>query len=219
MSEAQNAPGGLPGPTRLHHSTTRFIVMLVVGIIAAAGMGVTGEWIPAGIVGWAAACVTYLLWVWFTVWGMDAATTASHSTREDPGRALSDLLVLVASLASLGALMSLLIEARASERMFLALLAVVSVALSWGLIHTLFTLRYASLYYQGPDGGVDFNQAEPPSYGDFAYLAFTLGMTFQVSDTTLQDHAIRMTALRHALLSFVFGTLILATLINLVAGL
>lgn len=219
MSEPRNAPGGLPGHTRLHHSTTRFVVMLLVGIIATIAMGVRGEWIPAAIVGWAAACVTYLLWVWFTVWRMDAATTASHSTREDPGRAISDVLVLVASLASLGALVSLLIEARASERIVLAVLAVVSVALSWGLIHTLFTLRYASLYYQGPDGGVDFNQAEPPTYGDFAYLAFTLGMTFQVSDTTLHEHAIRITALRHALLSYVFGTLILATLINLVAGL
>jgi uncharacterized membrane protein len=219
MSELPIGPGGLPGPARLHHSTTRFVVMLLVGITAAVGMGMAAEWIPAVIVGWAVACVTYLLWVWLTVGRMDAATTASHSTREDPGRALSDLMVLVASLASLGALVALLIEARASERIFLALLAVVSVALSWGLVHTLFTLRYASLYYQGPDGGVEFNQAEPPSYGDFAYLAFTIGMTFQVSDTTLQAHLIRMAALRHALLSYVFGTLILATLINLVAGL
>jgi uncharacterized membrane protein len=128
-------------------------------------------------------------------------------------------MVLVASLASLAAIASLLIEARASEKIFIAVLAVVSVALSWGLVHTLFTLRYASLYYEGPDGGVDFNQDEPPDYGDFAYLAFTLGMTFQVSDTTLHTHAIRMAALRHALLSYLFGTIILATLINLVAGL
>ena len=150
---------------------------------------------------------------------MDASTTASHATREDPGRAISDLLVVIASLASLGAPVSLLIEARASERITIAMLAVMSVALSWALIHTLFTLRYASMYYHGPDGGVDFNQAQAPNYGDFAYLAFTLGMTFQVSDTTLQTHAIRMAALRHALLSYLFGTIILATLINLVAGL
>ena len=84
-----------------------------------------------------------------------------------------------------------MIEARPSERIVIAALAVVSTALSWGLVHTLFTLRYASLYYHGPDGGVNFNQAEPPNYGDFAYLAFTVGMTFQVSDTTLKQHAIR----------------------------
>ncbi|WP_241972941.1 DUF1345 domain-containing protein [Cryobacterium sp. TMT2-14] len=106
-----------------------------------------------------------------------------------------------------------------TARGILAAAAVLSVGLSWILVHTLFTLRYASLYYSGPDGGVDFNQVVPPSYGDFAYLAFTIGMTFQVSDTSLQTHAIRMTALRHSLLSYLFGSFILATLINLVAGL
>jgi len=82
----------------------------------------------------------------------------------------------------------------------------------------LFTLRYALLYYRGRDGGVDFNQDDPPRYTDFAYLAFTVGMTFQVSDTDLKTHTIRATALRHALLSYLFGSVILATTINLVAG-
>jgi len=75
------------------------------------------------------------------------------------------------------------------------------------------------LYYTGPDGGVSFNQSEAPRYADFAYLAFTIGMTFQVSDTDLQTLAIRATVLRHALLSYLFGAVILATTVNLVAGL
>jgi len=116
---------------------------------------------------------------------------------------------------------AVLLETRttAGQQGIQAGVAVLSVALSWVLLHTLFTLRYASLYYSGVDGGVDFNQAAPPSYGDFAYLAFTLGMTFQVSDTNIEDHSVRMTALRHGLLSYLFGSVILATLINLVAGL
>jgi uncharacterized membrane protein len=94
------------------------------------------------------------------------------------------------------------------------------VALSWAMVHTIFTLRYARDYYVGePDGGVDFNDGARPRYSDFAYLAFTIGMTFQVSDTPLQGHAIRRDALRHALLSFVFSTGILATTVNLVASL
>jgi uncharacterized membrane protein len=75
------------------------------------------------------------------------------------------------------------------------------------------------MYYEGAEGGVNFHQDEPPSYRDFAYLALTLGMTFQVSDTDLRTTAIRATALRHALLSYVFGTVILAATINLIAGL
>jgi uncharacterized membrane protein len=65
---------------------------------------------------------------------------------------------------------------------------------------------------------VDFNQKNDPDYGDFAYLAFTLGMTYQVSDTSITSREIRRTALRHALLSYLFGAVILATVINLVAG-
>lgn len=198
------------------------IVMLAAGVLAASGTAALGGWLLAPIIGWAAASVVYLVWVWLTIGHMDAATTASHATREDPSRAVSDLLVLFASLASLGAIVFLLVQEHATPlevRGSLAGVAVVSVALSWGLIHTLFTLRYASLYYWDQEGGIDFNQDEPPRYSDFAYLAFTLGMTFQVSDTNLQTNDIRATAMRHGLLSYVFGSVILATLINLIVGL
>ena len=207
---------------RLHRSSTRLFGMFGAGVVAAALAGLSWSWTLAPIMGWAAACVTYVSWVWLTIGPMDSSRTASHATREDSSRGAADILILLSSLASLGALVFLLVETHATfgaGRGILAAAAVVSVGLSWLLVHTLFTLRYASLYYSGPDGGVDFNQAEPPSYGDFAYLAFTLGMTFQVSDTSLQSHAIRMTALRHSLLSYLFGSFILATLINLVAGL
>lgn len=195
--------------------------MLVVGVIAAVVTGMLDAWPFSLIIGWAAACVTYIAWVWLAVGRLDATETAHHATREDPSRRASELLVLLASLASLGAIAFLLQAASTSlsQRGGLAAIAVASVALSWALIHTLYTLRYASLYYRGEDGGIDFNQPDAPSYGDFAYLAFTIGMTYQVSDTSIQTHQIRMTALGHALLSFPFGAGILATLINLVAGL
>jgi uncharacterized membrane protein len=86
-------------------------------------------------------------------------------------------------------------------------------------VHSLFTLEYARLYYEEPVGGVDFNQQERPTYRDFAYLAFTLGMTYQVSDTSIGSSAVRAVALRHALLSSVFGAVIIAATINLVVGL
>ncbi|TFC48578.1 DUF1345 domain-containing protein [Cryobacterium sp. TMT1-21] len=207
---------------RIHRSSTRLVAMFCVGVLAATGMGFTSEGVMAPIVGWAAACVTYVTWVWATIGPMDSNLTASHATREDPSRGVADILILLSSLGSLGALVFLMVQTHATtgtQRGVLAAAAVLSVGLSWVLVHTLFTLRYASLYYAGPDGGVDFNQPAPPNYGDFAYLGFTLGMTFQVSDTSIQDHRIRMTALRHGLLSYVFGSFILATLINLVAGL
>jgi uncharacterized membrane protein len=129
------------------------------------------------------------------------------------------LSAAVASLAAVGFFLLQASSAKGSSQDVLAATGVATVALSWFVVHTVFVLRYALLYYTGHDGGVDFNQPTPPRYSDFAYLAFTLGMTFQVSDTDLQTPAIRATALRHALLSYLFGAVILATTINLVAGL
>lgn len=196
--------------------------MVVVGAIVGLATGILGGWLIAPVVGWAAAIVLYTVWVWGTIAPLDAAETATHATREDPSRPVADLLLILANLASLGSILIVLLEARTASgptQIGLAALALIGVALSWLLVHTLFTLRYASLYYEGDDRGVDFNQSEPPRYSDFAYLSFTLGMTFQVSDTNLTSSKIRLTAMRHALMSFLFGSIILATLINLVAGL
>jgi uncharacterized membrane protein len=100
-----------------------------------------------------------------------------------------------------------------------ALVGVGSVAAAWLMVHTIFTVRYALLYYTDSAGGINFNQSEPPAYADFAYVAFTIGMTYQVSDTDLKSRAIRRTALRHGLLSYLLGAVILAATVNLVAGL
>ena len=96
---------------------------------------------------------------------------------------------------------------------------VASVVVSWLLVHTIFTLKYARLYYGDPEGGVDFENKVRPPYSDFAYLSFTIGMTFQVSDTDIKSKQIRRTILRHAWLSFPMGAVIIATTINVVAGL
>jgi len=97
-------------------------------------------------------------------------------------------------------------------------LAIASVALAWLSVHTVFLLRYARIYFTPPDGGIDFG-GEPPDYRDFAYLALTIGMTFQVSDTDLTAKRVRRVALHHALLSYLFGTVIVAITVSSVAGL
>jgi len=207
---------------RKRTSLLRISAMAVVGVLTALSAGLAGFWQFAAVLGWAAACVVYIGWVWLAVGRMNPQQTSAHATREQPARSLADLLLLLASVASLFALMFVLVEAKAIHgpaKVLLAVLAISSVVLSWLLVHTLFTLRYAELYYTGEDGGVDFKQEEAPRYADFAYLSFTLGMTFQVSDTDIRSSEIRITALRHALLSYVFGSVILAATVNLIAGL
>ena len=95
-------------------------------------------------------------------------------------------------------------------------------ALSWTLTHTAFTLRYAHLYYREDDegiGGVDFPGGAMPTYMDFAYFAFTVGMCFQVSDVQVTSHQIRRAVLLHATMSFLYNTAILAFVLNLVFNL
>jgi uncharacterized membrane protein len=109
-------------------------------------------------------------------------------------------------------------HSHAPGRGLLTALALASVALAWTSVHTVFALRYARLYYSPPDGGIDFH-GEAPDYRDFAYLALTIGMTFQVSDTDLVGKPVRRVALHHALLSYVFGTGIVAITVSSVAAL
>lgn len=203
-------------------SIWRLGVSTAVGALAAALTVVFGDWRYAPAVGWDATAIVFSVWIWLVIWPLSDQATAEQATAEDPGRATSDILTLSASVASLAAVGIVLVRAHSAhgaEQGLLAGLGLLSVAVSWCTVHTIFALRYALLYYAGPDGGIDFNQHERPSYRDFAYLAFTLGMTFQVSDTSLQTSQIRSTALRHALLSYLFGAVILAAAINLVVGL
>jgi uncharacterized membrane protein len=152
---------------------------------------------------------------------MGAAATRGHAAREDSGRAVADIVILAAALAGVGAVVLFLLSGSKSGggKDIQAAISVAGVAAAWATVHTLFTTRYARLYYQSPPGGVDFNEDDPPRYSDFAYLSFTIGMTYQVSDTNLKTKEIRATALRHALLSYLLGVGIIAVTINLVAGL
>ncbi len=206
---------------RVRRARVRFAVMGVVGGAVAAASVLLGEPTVAAIAGWAAACIVYLVWVWARIGGLDARETEAHAYREDPTRTVSDVMLIFASVASVVVVVFVLLQANSAPgvaRDVLSAIAVLSVVVSWGLVHTLYTLRYAVVYYSGTVGGISFNQDEPPAYGDFAYLAFTLGMTFQVSDTNLTSSVVRMTALRHALLSYFFGSVILASIVNLLAG-
>jgi uncharacterized membrane protein len=203
-------------------AATRVSMAAVAGVCAGALVALPGRWQIGTLAGWDVAAGVYVVWTWATIWYRDPAATARLALREDPGRATADGLLLIASVASVLAVALAIVAGRAGgsgTRDLRAALAVASVALSWSVVQTVFISHYARLYYSPPAGGIDFNQQSPPRYSDFAYLAFTVGMTFQVSDTSLQTAALRATALRQALLSYLLGAVILATTINLVAGL
>src|SRR5664279_3336889 len=182
----------------------RVAVSLGAGALSALVVAIVGPWWLIPLSGWDIMALIFVSWMWHSLWSLDAADTAEQARRENPRRAAADGLLLSASVASLIAVGLVLVRAGHSTGLSKGLLVglcVASIVLAWSVVHTVYTLRYAKLYYEGTSGGVDFNAAGAPCYIDFAYLALTIGMTFQVSDTNLKTTNIRRTALRHALLS------------------
>jgi uncharacterized membrane protein len=199
------------------------VIVGALGGIAAAGiaLGEGVSWSVAALCATDVASVVFVAWVWVTVGREDAAATARIACAEDASRAAAEAVLIGAGAASLLVVAFTLAQASHAQspaRGFLTALALVSVAVSWSSVHTVYALRYARLYYTPPEGGIDFH-GERPDYLDFAYPALTVGMTFQVSDTDLVGKRVRRSALRHALTSYVFGTVIVAITVSSVAAL
>ena len=172
----------------------------------------------AALTGWAVAASVFLLWTWTAIWNLDASDTQRIATREDASAPIRDLVILVVALGSL-VVVSLVVFRAHQAGAVRTWLGVAGIVLAWFVLQTVFTLRYARLYYTQPAGGIEFHSDEDPTFRDFAYMAFTVGMTFQVSDTDIGRATIRHTVLRQALVSYAFGAVIIAVTVNLVAGL
>jgi uncharacterized membrane protein len=203
------------------YARDRVLLAAFVGLVVFGLVLIREPWEVAVLSGWNAAALTLIVWTLVLVWRKNSEETAEIATRQDDSRATADLLLVSASVASLlGIGLGLVKAAREGGPLegTLTGFAVLSVVLAWLMVQVVYMLRYARLFY-GEGGGIDFNEQKDPDYRDFAYLAFTIGMTYQVSDTNLTSTSIRRTALHHALLSFVFGTSIIAMMINVVAGL
>jgi uncharacterized membrane protein len=205
----------------MRNARDRVLLAALVGLVVFAVVLVREPWEVAVLSGWNSAAITLIVWTLWLVWWRNSEETARIATRQDDSRATADVLLVSASLASLAAIAFGLVKAAREGGPLegsLTAFAVTSVVLAWLMVQVVYMLRYARLYY-GEGGGIDFNEQKDPDYRDFAYLAFTIGMTYQVSDTNLTSTSVRRTALHHALLSFVFGTSIIAMMINVVAGL
>jgi len=222
MTDAPEAAGD-PGPADLGGLAARRVIVGSAGGLATAAIAVAdgASWSVAALAAQDVVALVFVLWVWVTVAGADAAATARIARAEDASRAAAEAILIGAGAASLLAVAFTLAQAGnagAPARGLLTALAFGSVALAWASVHTVFALRYARLYYATPEGGIEFDDG-PPDYVDFAYVALSIGMTFQVSDTAISTKPIRRVALHHALLSYVFGTVIVAITVSSVAAL
>lgn len=210
----------LPLPTS---AIPRVAAAVVVGVAAGFIGGLVITAALGALVGIAAAAAVFVVSGWAVLWPMDAAATRRNVGHEDFRPIVDELVVVTAASGGLGGIVALQVAGGSSAGTAHAAVALIGVFLAWASLHLMYAARYAFLYYEGsgPEnstGGIDFNSTAPPAFRDFFYFSYNLGMTYQVSDTDVSSPEIRAVALRHCLLSYVFGAVILATTINLVAG-
>jgi uncharacterized membrane protein len=221
----------IPPPTRYHRwlgwhapALRRTVIVSSIGLIVTVVLLRFMPWGMAVVAGWDAAALAFLITVWPIIIRADSSGAAELAKREDETRGSATVLLVGASVASLlGVGFALTLAGRHSGLLQVGLIAaaVLTVVLSWTVVNTVFTLRYADQHFASGRAGIDFgdSDAEGPTYRDFAYVAFTIGMCYQVSDTALRNRRIRRTVLSHALLSYVFGVAIVGGSVNLIAGL
>jgi uncharacterized membrane protein len=223
---------GMPPETLYHRmlgwhapAMRRTVLVAVLGIVVGVAVGPFARWELAIVAGWDVAALTYLSTIWPIIAKADNAQSEMLARREDERRPAAAVLLIGASVASLlgvGFALSAAGGQSGATRVLLIGAAILTVTLSWLVVNTVYTLHYADLDFAAPGGTITFCDSDSerkPDYRDFAYIAFTIGMCYQVSDTTLRDARTRRTVLTHALLSYVFGVVIVGGAVNLIAGL
>ena len=222
--------------------TVRFVVSVAAGLVVWLVLTLVAALRYGVLSGLMTIAAVYVVWTYLAVRRFHGQGTREHAGREDPNVLVREVAITLVIVGNLAGVVALLVLDRGGRHGVDAGLAVGSVLLSWFLLHTLYAPHYARLFYGPPvqehgvpalgltepgtgrtievAGGIDFNAPGYwPAYADFTYFAFNLGMTFQVSDTSVSSPAIRRLVLGHCLLSYFFATAITATVINLVIGL
>ena len=177
---------------------------------------------------WDVFCLSYLIMAWIVLCTRSTIQMRELAKKEDNSRIVVSILIIAASFASMFMVLLLILSKDSpTSQIFPLTVAVLGVLLSWIMVHTIFTFHYAMMYYDDDETdpnqhaeGLDFPGGEKkPDYIDFAYFAFVIGMTFQVSDVEITCRAIRRKVLVHGLISFAINTFVVALTINIIAGL
>jgi uncharacterized membrane protein len=184
------------------------------------------------LITWIAFALAVIIMDWIIILSSHPMEVRKIAKIEDSSRTLIFLFVVVSSLVSMLAIFLLLKSSKELSPEAVTghvLLSMASVIISWWLVHTIFTLRYAHMYYatdpdddkkKKPIGGLEFpGDEKEPDYLDFVYFSFVVGMTFQVSDVEISSRQIRRLAWMHGLIAFAFNTAIVALSINVISGL
>ena len=194
----------------------RFLMAFVLGIaiwvVASTAYGDTAMNALMAVNGF---FVTYLALMLRLSLTTTVADLRRHAEADDEGSAVILLLAVGAVVVSLTAIF--LVLNRTHGSLVQSAFALLAAPLGWALIHVLTAFRYAHLYYAAnPDAGLVFpgDDTGNPGVVDFMYVAFTIGMTAQVSDVQVTTPVLRRVVLLHGVGSFFYNTVILALAVN-----
>jgi uncharacterized membrane protein len=212
---------------RMHPLQRIFLSLVITGIGFVFLSRTEINWKIQAVCLWDVFAITYVITSWIVFFTRPMQDIARQANTEDGSRGFVLISVLVSSFAGMFAVLLLMIsdDDTAVHEAARVLISVLGMLASWTLLHSIFTFHYAHLYYfrdedKSPEGfALDFPNEEKPDYLDFAYFAFVIGMTFQVSDVQVNSKVTRRTVLAHGLLSFALNTFVVALTINLIAGL
>lgn len=189
--------------------------------LIAAPLSLLMPWQEAFLIGFDAGALAYFLTL-PRLFGQDAAGIRKEAARADPEAKMLLLLTAIVLLVIMVSIATVLVEKQDGDNLAV-LLCLATLAVAWCFSNMVYTLHYAHLYYSDRDGGdrkgLQFPQEDKPDYWDFAYFAFTIGMTFQTSDVTISGSHIRRIVTLQSLAAFIFNLGILAFSINILANL
>ena len=210
----------LPLPVRVIYGRPRTFIAVAIGIVAFFLLPDTPRLMTRLVVGWDIFAVLYLVLAYVMMLRCDVTHIRRSAVLQDDGRFV---MLLVTALGAFAGLAAIVFELGASKGNAAGLiLAIVTIVLSWTLVHTAFALHYAHEFYRGSEpGGLQFPSGDThvdADYWDFVYFSFVIGMTAQVSDVGITDRIIRRTATVHGIISFVFNTALLALMVNIAAS-
>lgn len=204
----------LKGSTRL-----RLLLAVAVGAVLGIVLGLTMGGSFAIMIAIAVAEAVFLVSSWLSLSPMDAEQTRDSVTGEDLSPSADEALTAGAAALAVITVVSLHLGSSGSGggATLGAVITLIGVFGAWACVHQTYAVHYAHRYYS-TGGGLDFGDDEDPAYSDFLYVAYAIGMTYGVTDTGATSRGMRRIVLRHGLISFVFGLVILGAAVNLVAG-
>ncbi|HEX3462819.1 MAG TPA: DUF1345 domain-containing protein [Candidatus Elarobacter sp.] len=227
-TEAQAAPPHFTAAMRTRHRLFAFGTSALVALLVYVAVPTWLHGATRFVAAYDAGTLTLLAFFWLKSLHADPRMTRARAALDDPGKNVVALIVLVAVVVGMVAAIAIIGHGpqvrNDAEKWEAYVLGVLAIVVGWFLVHTIYTFRYAHLYWYDDDGdgtacgGIKFPETEEPSDWDFAYFAFCIGTSFAVSDPQVTETRVRREVIAHSIISFAYNSVIVGMVINLFAG-